>query len=136
MFVCEIDDDHYYGFPAYERPGFKLGKFNHRAETGPPAELTREPDRTDERPLRAFAERYVPNGTGPTMGLSTCMFTNTSDEDFLIGTHPDHESVVVGAGFSGHGFKFASVIGEILADLAVEGQTDHPIDLFAIDRFD
>ncbi len=136
VFVCEVDDDHYYGFPAYERPGFKLGKFNHRGETGPPVELAREPDREDERLLREFAEEYVPSGAGPTMGLSTCMFTNTPDEDFLLDTHPDYESIVVGAGFSGHGFKFASVIGEILTDLAVEGRTDHPIDPFAIDRFD
>jgi sarcosine oxidase len=64
------------------------------------------------------------------------MFTNTPDEDFLLDTHPDHDNVVIGAGFSGHGFKFASVVGEILADIAVEGATQLPIEPFRIGRFD
>jgi sarcosine oxidase len=64
------------------------------------------------------------------------MFTNSPDEHFILDTLPDHPQVVVGAGFSGHGFKFASVIGEVLADLAADGETDHPIDMFGLDRFD
>lgn len=70
------------------------------------------------------------------MQLATCMFTNTPDEHFIIDRHPEHPQVVFGAGFSGHGYKFASVIGEVLADLACEGHTEHPIDLFGLDRFD
>lgn len=136
VFGCDVESGRYYGFPAFEIPGFKLGKFNHREETGTPKELAREPDREDERLLRSFTEQYFPTGAGPTMKLSTCMFTNTPDERFLLDSHPDHESVIIGAGFSGHGFKFASIVGEILADLAVEGSTDHPIDPFGIDRFD
>lgn len=69
------------------------------------------------------------------MGLATCMFTNTPDGHFIVDRHPEHPKVVFGAGFSGHGYEFASVIGEMLADLAVEGRTDHPIDLFGLDRF-
>jgi sarcosine oxidase len=56
-------------------------------------------------------------------------------EHFLLDTLPEHPQVAVGAGFSGHGYKFASVVGEILADLAREGETDHPIDMFRLDRF-
>jgi sarcosine oxidase len=70
------------------------------------------------------------------MRLSTCMFTNTPDGDFLLDVHPDHPNVVVGAGFSGHGFKFASVVGATPADLALDGATTHPIEPFRIDRFD
>ncbi|MFB6304128.1 MAG: N-methyl-L-tryptophan oxidase [Haloferacaceae archaeon] len=136
VFVADVEEGHFYGFPRHEVPGFKLGKFNHRNEVGTPAELAREPDREDERLLREFAERYVPDAAGPTMGLSTCMFTNTPDGDFVLDTHPDFETVVVGAGFSGHGFKFASVVGEVLADLATEGDTRHPIAPFRLDRFD
>lgn len=136
VFVCGVKEGHFYGFPSYERPGFKLGKFNHREETGTPGELAREPDCEDEQLLREFTENYFPTGAGPTMALSTCMFTNTPDESFLLDTHFDHENIVVGAGFSGHGFKFASVIGEILADLAIEIGTDHQIEPFRIDRFD
>ncbi len=135
VFVAEVPDGHYYGFPVYQVPGFKLGKFNHLNETGRPAELKREPDRADEQLLREFADSYFPGAGGPTMRLSTCMFTNTPDEDFILDRHPDHPNVVVGAGFSGHGFKFASVIGEILASLAADGQTDHDLDLFELSRF-
>jgi sarcosine oxidase len=136
VFVADVPEGHFYGFPTYEVPGFKIGKFNHRGETGTPSELDREPDRTDERLLREFTDRYFPDAAGPTMRLSTCLFTNTPDGDFLLDTHPDHANVVVGAGFSGHGFKFASVVGAALADLALDDTTSHPIDPFRIDRFD
>jgi len=136
VFVADVPEGHFYGFPAYEIPGFKIGKFNHRGETGTPAELAREPDRQDERLLREFTGRYVLGADGPTMRLSTCMFTNTPDEDFILDVHPDAGNVVVGAGFSGHGFKFAPAIGEVLADLAVESATTSPTAQFRLDRFE
>jgi sarcosine oxidase len=85
--------------------------------------------------LREFAERYFPEGCGPTMSLHTCMFTNTPDHHFVIDLHPDYEQVSIASACSGHGFKFASVIGEIMADLAETGITRHNIDLFRLDRF-
>lgn len=136
VFVADVEEGHFYGVPSYEVPGFKVGKFNHLGETGIPEDLANEPSREDEQILREFVEQYFPKAGGPTMRLSSCMFTNTPDEDFLLDTHPDYENVVVGAGFSGHGFKFASVIGEILADLAVDGQTTHGIEPFRAARFD
>ncbi|PSP55675.1 N-methyl-L-tryptophan oxidase [Halobacteriales archaeon QS_1_67_19] len=136
VFVAEVPEGHYYGFPVYDVPGFKLGRFHHREQVGDPATLDAEPDREDERVLREFTERYFPSAAGPTMRLSTCMFTNTPDADFILDVHPDRENVVVGAGFSGHGFKFASAIGELLADLALDGDTDLPIAPFRLARFD
>ncbi|ELY65416.1 N-methyl-L-tryptophan oxidase [Natronococcus jeotgali] len=131
----EVPEGRYYGFPVHDVPGIKLGRYNHREEVVDPDAFEREPTQTDERLLREFAERYVPDGAGPTVGLRTCLFTNTPDDDFVLDTLSERPRVVVGAGFSGHGFKFASVLGEILADLALEGETDHPIEPFAIDRF-
>ena len=64
------------------------------------------------------------------------MYTNTPDEHFIIDRHPAHRNVVLACGFSGHGFKFCSVVGEILADLALVGETAQPIDLFALRRFE
>jgi sarcosine oxidase len=64
------------------------------------------------------------------------MFTNTPDEEFIIDTHPDHENITVGAGFSGRGFKFASVVGELLADVVQGTKTSVPTEAFRIDRFD
>jgi sarcosine oxidase len=135
-FVADVPEGLYYGTPVYDVPGLKLGKYHHQGETGTPMEVRRGPTQEDENLLREFAERYVPAGAGPTMGLSTCPFTNTPDGDFLLDAHPDHASVVVGAGFSGHGFKFASVVGEILADLALDGATEHPAGMFELSRLD
>jgi len=136
VFVADVPEGNYYGFPVFEVPGFKFGKHHHRGRTGHPAELGSEPTCEDETVLREFADRYMPAGTGPTMQLATCLYTNTPDEDFILDVHPDHERVVVGAGFSGHGFKFASVVGEVLADLAEDATTAHPVERFELGRFD
>ena len=97
---------------------------------GDPDGISREPTLEDETPLRAFAERYFPEGAGTTVALKTCLFEPSPDEHFLIDRHPDAAAAVVGAGFSGHGYKFCSVVGEILADLALDGSTRHDIGLF------
>lgn len=136
VWVAEVGGDHAYGFPVFDVPGFKIGGFNHLEQTGDPDTLLTPPVAEDEELLRGYTENYFDGAAGPTMRLEPCMFTNTPDNHFLLDTHPNHENVVVGAGFSGHGFKFASVIGEILADLSLEGDTDHPIDLFRLGRFD
>jgi len=136
VFIHETEEDHYYGFPEYDVPGFKFAKFNHLNEIVDPDQMDREPREEDETVLRSYAQQYFPEGAGPTMRLSTCMFTNTPDRKFILDTLPDRPHITVGGGFSGHGFKFASAIGEVLADLAIDGHTDHDIDLFSIDRFD
>ena len=99
-----------------------------------PDRVEREPRRDDEELLRGFAARYFPGGSGPTMSLAVCMFTNTSDNHFVIDLHPDYPQVSFASPCSGHGFKFASVIGEIMADLAERGTTRHNIELFRLDR--
>jgi sarcosine oxidase len=135
VFNLQLDqEDRYYGFPVFGIPGFKLGRYHHFFESGPADELDREPRAEDEEVLRRFAERYFPDGAGPTMTLKTCLFENSPDEHFILDTLPDMPQVIVGAGFSGHGFKFCSVIGEILADLAIEGSTKHPIGFLRLAR--
>jgi sarcosine oxidase len=118
VFNLLAEEGRYYGFPVFGIPGFKFGRYHHLEEQGDPDELDREPAPRDERVLREFAERYFPEGAGATSLLKTCLFENTPDEHFLLGLHPEHENVVVAGGGSGHGFKFASVIGEIVAQLA------------------
>jgi sarcosine oxidase len=134
VFNLQVDEGRFYGFPVFGVPGFKFGKYNHLEEKTDPDELVREVSERDERVLREFAERYFPDGCGPTMDLQTCMFTNTPDHHFVIDLHPDYEQVSLASPCSGHGFKFASVIGEIMADLAETGITRHDIDLFRLDR--
>jgi len=136
VFNLGLDGEHFYGFPAFGIPGFKLGRYDHHGEGGDPEAISREPTLDDEAPLRVFAGRYFPAGAGPTVALKTCLFEPSPDEHFLIDLHPASERAVVAAGFSGHGFKFCSVVGEILADLASDGSTPHDIGLFGLDRFD
>jgi len=85
--------------------------------------------------MRHYLAQGLPQLNGRFLQGKTCMYTNTPDEHFVISLHPEYPQVAIAAGFSGHGFKFASVVGEILADLVTEGKTNHPIDLFAPQRF-
>ena len=86
--------------------------------------------------MRAALEPCLPTlASGTLTQTVTCMYTLTSDHHFVIGLHPDHPQVVIASPCSGHGYKFASVVGEILADLALDGTTRHPIDLFSPTRF-
>lgn len=128
-------DGLYYGFPRFHVPGVKVGKHYHLGEAVDPDEMPRKPHLEDEDTLREFLEHCLPAANGPQMALSTCLYTNTPDKEFVIDHHPVHENVVIACGFSGHGFKFSSVVGEILSDLILDGGTDHPIDRFAADRF-
>jgi sarcosine oxidase len=132
--VLLVDEGRFYGFPVFGVPGFKFGKYFHLNETGRADEIDRQPHDHDERLLRSFAERYFPDGCGPTMDLQTCMFTNTPDHHFVIDVHPDYPQVSIASPCSGHGFKFASVVGEVMADLAEKGFTRHDISLFRLDR--
>ncbi len=135
VFNLVVEEGRYYGFPIHGVPGFKVGRYHHLNEPIDPD----SPDRTcsplDEQILRQFTARYFPEAEGATMALKACMFTNTPDEHFLIDVHPSHPQVSFAAGFSGHGFKFCSVVGEVMADLATEGSTEHDTGMFRLSRF-
>ena len=135
VFNLQVDEGHFYGFPAHAIPGFKLGRYHHLGEQVDADKVDREPSARDEDVLRAFTERYFPDAAGPTVALKMCLFENSPDEHFILDRHPESGRVVVGAGFSGHGFKFCSVVGEILADLALEGATRHEIGFLRLSRF-
>jgi len=135
VFNLQVEEGRYYGLPIYEVPGFKFGRYHHLNETGAPGALLREPDAADEAILRQFADRYFPDGSGPTMALRACMFTNTPDEHFILDHHPEYPRVVLASPCSGHGYKFCSVVGEILADLATgDGTTRHDIGFLRLAR--
>jgi len=135
VFNLALEEGHVYGFPIHGVPGFKIGYYDHEGVKGEPDAIAREVTAEDAVPLRRFAERYFPDGAGRTLDLKACLFELSPDEHFLIDTHPETAFVVVGAGFSGHGFKFCSVVGEILADLAIDGETLHDIGFLRLDRF-
>jgi len=135
VFNLAVEEGRYYGFPVHEVPGFKFGRYHHRDEHAPAEEMRREVDAEDERLLREFSARYFPDGNGATQALRACMFTNTPDEHFILDHHPDHPQVVLASPCSGHGYKFCSVVGEILADLAMgDGATRHEIGFLRLGR--
>lgn len=135
VFNMEAPEGRFYGLPVYGIPGFKFGKYHHRYETADPDQMDREIHPEDEEVLREGIRRYFPDADGPTMAMKTCLFTNSPDEHFIIDVHPEYPQVYLAAGFSGHGFKFASVIGEVIADLLLEGGSDLDLSLFGLGRF-
>ncbi len=134
----QVEEGRFYGLPEFNpsglTPGMKLGRYHHRDEICDPDEIDRQVYAEDEALLRGFAERYFPDGAGATQDLVVCMFANTADEHWVLDTLPGLPQVSVAAGFSGHGFKMASVIGEVMADLAQNGTTHHDISLHQLSR--
>jgi sarcosine oxidase len=131
----------YYGFPIlpvgrFNGPiGFKLAHHAPGEVTGADT-VSRTPTPEDEANLKYCLNTYFPDGYAGTHVMKTCLYTNTPDEHFIIDYLPGHEGkVAIAAGFSGHGFKFVSVVGEILRDLALSGSTSHPIGFLHAKRF-
>ncbi|HEX6615658.1 MAG TPA: N-methyl-L-tryptophan oxidase [Gemmatimonadales bacterium] len=127
-----MDDPCFYGFPIFGEKGTKAGQDAGGEEV---TAETRdfEPDRAALQRTIAFLEQYIPRSLGPIIYTKTCLYTLTPDRDFVIDRLPDHPQVVVGIG-GGHGYKFASLIGRILSELALDGRTDRNIEPFRIDR--
>ena len=120
-----------YGFPAIDGPrgGVKVAFFRKGVECTPET-IDRTVHPHEVREMRDRVGQLLPALDGPCLHSATCMYANTPDQHFVIARHPECAHVTVACGFSGHGFKFVPVVGEILADLAVDGATDHPISLF------
>lgn len=134
VFNLLVEEGRFYGFPIHGVPGFKFGKYHHLQEQGPADKIDWKIYEQDEELLRGFAQRYFPEGCGPTLDLQACMFTNTPDGHFIMDLHPDYPQVSFASACSGHGFKFASAVGEVMADLAQTGTTRHDIRSFGLDR--
>ncbi len=127
-----------YGFPAVEGPdgGVKAAFFHQpKPEIVTPELVERQIRADDVAPLRGALREVLPGLDGRFLYGRVCLYTSTPDRQFVICRHPRHLQVSVAAGFSGHGYKFCSVVGEILADLAVTGRTLHDLSLFSPHRF-
>jgi sarcosine oxidase len=139
-----VDKGHFfYGFPMlptgeFGGPlGLKLALHYPGGDVTDPDTVNRNMKETEEKVLVDFLNEFIPDGYERTLTLKTCLYTNSPDENFILDFLPGHDDkVAIAAGFSGHGFKFASVIGEILADLAVKGATTLPINFLNAQRFD
>ncbi len=126
-------DDFVYGLPEAYYQGLKVAA--HRGGVvASPETIDRTVHPGDEAVIRRFLARHMPGADGPLLGARVCMYTNSGDSNFALGLHPDAPQVVVGTGFSGHGFKLAPVVGEILADYAIDGSSARTIDIFDVGR--
>jgi sarcosine oxidase len=133
IFIWEPDDGNmFYGFPAQDDDrGVKAAFFRAGGVSTSPETIDREVREEEIGFLRGYLADHIPELAGRCLDARACMYTNTPDEHFVISVYPDNPRVVIACGFSGHGYKFCSVVGEILADLSIEGSTPHPIDLFS-----
>ncbi len=132
--VCELDGTNVYGVPDTDGRGVKAG-VHEPGEACTPETVRREIAPEEVEAIRRLLRRILPGAAGALRQAGTCLYTMTPDGHFVIGQPPCHPRVVYAAGLSGHGFKFAPVIGEILADLAVERRTRHAIGFLAPERF-
>jgi sarcosine oxidase len=135
IFMIDTTDGIFYGFPCGEKPGIKFAKHHHADETVDPAAQTRPIDDGDEALLRKALGAYLPSLNGRLVSSQTCLYTMTPDGDFVLDRLPRAPQIIAASPCSGHGFKFAPVIGEILADLATAGTTRHDISRFRLARF-
>lgn len=135
-FFYEMPEGQFYGFPEMEPGGgVKMARHTGGDPVEDPANLDRSLDEADLARVRSFASQCLPEVTGALVQHATCMYTMSPDEHFIVDRHPEHPNVCFAAGLSGHGFKFASVLGEILADLAVSGHSSLPADFLGVRRF-
>jgi monomeric sarcosine oxidase len=131
----------FYGFPNIGDRGVKVAEHHGGEPVLDLASPVAPPGEEDLRLLTDAATRFLPALAGPKVGeaprllaAKTCLYTLTPDEHFVIDQHPWHENVFFAAGFSGHGFKFAPVVAEILSDLALEGRTTLPVEFLRLKR--
>ena len=125
-----------YGFPAIDGPAGGVKAAIHGSDViCTPETVDRTVGEEDLRRTIDAVRLRIPALDGRVLRAKTCLYTMTPDEHFVIGANPQFASCTIACGFSGHGFKFASVVGEVLADLAVDGKTRHPIELFSPGRF-
>ena len=125
----------HYGFPILPGdPGLKVAQH----KPGDPIDGGTDPEspRTEEiAELKAVLDQHFPGCAGELAHACTCKYTNSPDGHFILGTHPEHERVSITCGLSGHGFKFSSVLGEAMADLALDGESPLPIEFLSPGRF-
>jgi sarcosine oxidase len=129
-FLFDSGDDIVYGMPDLYGSGVKAASHRHGNTLASGDSERAPPTPEDARPIQDALARYIPAAFGPVMRSAACTYTNTADDHFVVGLHRSNPQIVIASPCSGHGFKFSSILGEVLADLAMTGETDKPIGLF------
>jgi len=133
--VSSLFPETVYGIPSHHDSGFKLA-FHGGQPVSHPSEVNYTPDEDNVTSLRDFMTAHIPDvAQAPLHESRICLYTMTPDEHFVVDTHPEYKHVAIGAGFSGHGFKFSTIIGKMLSDIVLDGETPHNDTLFKMSRF-
>ena len=135
-YLYELPHGVYYGFPQIDELGVKVAEHTGGEVIDDPANDRRSFDPVDLARVESFLTQYLPGVGRPMQHRSVCFYTMSPDEHFLVDRHPRHPDVFLAAGLSGHGFKFTSVLGQIMADLALNGETTLPISFLSCSRFE
>lgn len=135
VFILESEDDACYGFPDFAGTGVKTASHRKGAFLTTANELVQDGGAADEAQIRRMLALAMPEANGPLRAMRTCIYTRTPDEDFVLDRSSADPRIVLASPCSGHGFKFASVIGEVLADLALGKAPANDISRFKLDRF-
>jgi sarcosine oxidase len=135
IYIADTPEGYIYGLPMLDAHGVKIARHYGAPELAGPSEVDRNATAADETTVRRFLREHLPGADGPCNRRSVCIYTLTPDRHFILDVHPEYATVAIAAGFSGHGFKFAPVVGEIMADLVETGRTTHPIGRFVLTRF-
>jgi sarcosine oxidase len=134
-YLFETSSGAFYGFPSFDGTTVKVAEHSRGETVADPLTVDRNCHASDLERLSAFVKSHLP-GVGTALSRhSVCLYTMTSDKHFVIDVHPRWKNVVFAAGFSGHGFKFTPVVGEVLADLMERGTTTLPIQFLSLARF-
>ena len=135
VFLLQSRHGVHYGFPPHGGSGVKVARHHASDEPVDPDTVDRAVSAADEALIRAALADHIPAANGPMLAAKTCLYTVTPDHDFIVDRVPDAANVIVASPCSGHGFKFAPVLGEVLSDLALQGTTRHDISRFRLSRF-
>ena len=135
IFLADTPSGLLYGFPISGRSGLKIANHNSAGPPTDPDHVDREFHEADANDAKEFASKHLNGISTNLLEGRICLYTLTPDENFIIDLHPENQNIAVAAGFSGHGFKFAPVVGEILSNLILKGETDYPLDKFRFSRF-
>jgi sarcosine oxidase len=134
-FAFETPSGFFYGFPPLDARGIKIAEHTGGEPVADPLAVDRGLDTRERERVEAVLTAHLPGVSRRMTDHAVCLYTMSPDGHFVVGLHPRHPQVAIAAGFSGHGFKFASVVGEILADLALDGRTPAPIGFLSPERF-
>ncbi|NEU31673.1 N-methyl-L-tryptophan oxidase [bacterium LRH843] len=134
-FIFDTSQGTYYGFPSIDGAGVKIGRHDGGTPLNPDEPIAGFGEvEEDEADVSQLLKQYMPSTKQLKYG-KTCMYTLTPDENFVIDLHPNHPNVAIAAGFSGHGFKFSSAVGEALSELIITGKSEQDLSLFSMKRF-